>query len=601
MAAPRRQRCQGPCGKLMAPDDLNTVPQEDGTRKRLCGECAASTQTQLFDQAQQQEDQRRPADPDDVSLADVIAGGDLKPASDGTKRKDCAGDVSNGSPCTLLDGGKPKPALRGLAFCEVHQRTYDAQQLAERQAGYEGGDSPAVAQPAAASGVDVQAGAAAEGAPVLPPEVEAVGIKEAMMAEHQRMVAAGEHPPHLGEDPVEGDPVGDGGPVEVTMYARLTAEDGGPVSVHVGDVAQHLDEGYGLHYADADRLGMQGRPGVVPTVHNIGGEVILSLPALQQVATVPLEHGEEAVFTDNGQGGSHLTVVEPDPKVLKPRPRLPEGVRPAGWPLRKAYISASALSEFARCGESFRRKYVEGIYTASSGSSVTGTAIHAALEHNWEYKMVHQADMTEAELTDLYARAFSQEVKRQQDWNGIEWGAAPDELRAKGQRALVSYLKNVATHVRPVATEESFSLLVPGVPVPVVGVIDLRTQEGRVVDVKSGAKISKQITPDWRMAAMTYLLSGKVTLSVDYHSASYAGSWATPDTEPALRLELTPDTYDVAGRVIAQRVSAILAYAHQFGIEGPWPDGLGHMFACKGCAFKPTCPWWHAQAPAVLV
>jgi hypothetical protein len=45
---------------------------------------------------------------------------------------------------------------------------------------------------------------------------------------------------------------------------------------------------------------------------------------------------------------------------------------------------------------------------------------------------------------------------------------------------------------------------------------------------------------------------------------------------------------------IQRVVTGIATMWSMYGPDEPWPDALGHSWACGFCGFKPTCPWWDA-------
>lgn len=289
-----------------------------------------------------------------------------------------------------------------------------------------------------------------------------------------------------------------------------------------------------------------------------------------------------------------LDLGDPE-EVLAHRKDLPDEAVD-DWPLRRGRLSASALGCFLLCPEQFRRRYVAGEYQPSGGNAAIGNAAHTALTAIMQARILG-GDLPRSQWQEWLDAKLDHDEER-----GVEWG---ESNKAHGRfiagRIVDTYLEHVAPSVRPVAVDEVFTTRVAGVPVPVVGFLDLRT-ERKLVDWKFGAKVSNEISPEWRVQGLTYLLSGH-RLPVAFESVGH------PKKDETCSVSAGGDRmmldYDAANTLIARTmirsvVTSIRAYATAHGVDGPWTGNVTHTWACKACSFREEgCVWW-PQAKSVL-
>jgi len=156
------------------------------------------------------------------------------------------------------------------------------------------------------------------------------------------------------------------------------------------------------------------------------------------------------------------------------------------------HLSASAVQDYLDCGMRYRlsrieRKPPECVHD----SLVFGSVIHRAL------KLFHRERMIGNHLdTEDLLRGFEQFWREDaEDRPEIRWmeGACFESLLEHGRALLSVYHEHVPRDgFRVVAVEEPFSLSVEGIPVPLIGVIDLVEEDSSgtivVVDFKTTAR-----------------------------------------------------------------------------------------------------------------
>jgi hypothetical protein len=165
-------------------------------------------------------------------------------------------------------------------------------------------------------------------------------------------------------------------------------------------------------------------------------------------------------------------------------------------------IHQSSLNTALRCGEQFRRRYIEGHIIPPGIAAGRGTGVHKANEINLKQKVVTKKDLPVSDLQDAARDGFKYAFR-----NGVylpkEEEAEKNKLLNEGLndclRLTKLYRNEVAPQVQPIAIEEPFSIDV-GLPLLLDGRIDYQ-EDKTVHDLKSTGKswskdqIQKEIQP----------------------------------------------------------------------------------------------------------
>jgi hypothetical protein len=176
------------------------------------------------------------------------------------------------------------------------------------------------------------------------------------------------------------------------------------------------------------------------------------------------------------------------------------------------YLSYSSINLYLTCGESWRRKYLLKQAQPSSPALIFGSAVHGTVEQVIETNAApHTAT---ASLVDFWPGVWSS--KMEEEGHKVEWGAdSPEQHFNEGIRLLGSPdVQRMVDHIEPmidntgVFIERKVILNVPGVPVPIIGYIDLVTADGVPGDFKTSStkwtqdKAEGEIQPLFYLAAL---------------------------------------------------------------------------------------------------
>lgn len=161
-------------------------------------------------------------------------------------------------------------------------------------------------------------------------------------------------------------------------------------------------------------------------------------------------------------------------------------------------ISASRLGLFLNCRRKFYLRYVKAIPKAKSAALHLGSVVHEVLRH-WNKSRLRQKPMTVEQLSAEFTKAWDDQGDEPVAWENDEEQSAE---KACAQRLLETYFRDtpIPADERPEAVEVTVEkdLGYHGLPVRLIGVLDLVRAGGRIVDFKTSAK-----TPDPEMVRHT--------------------------------------------------------------------------------------------------
>ena len=149
---------------------------------------------------------------------------------------------------------------------------------------------------------------------------------------------------------------------------------------------------------------------------------------------------------------------------------------------RPDHLSVSQINTLLTCPQRWKKHYLEGIRGPSSGPLIKGGAFHAGVEAYF-HQIINGFQASYQMAAEAFEAKWEIEIKNER---GVNWnGADPGTTRDRGLRMLEAYLEQVAPTITPAAVEQSFEVSVPGVPIPLVGYIDLEQTDGCIIDHKT--------------------------------------------------------------------------------------------------------------------
>lgn len=229
---------------------------------------------------------------------------------------------------------------------------------------------------------------------------------------------------------------------------------------------------------------------------------------------------------------------------------------------------------------------------APGQTRILGSAVHDALAFNFGSKILTGEDQVRDTIMAYYHdSAWPDQVAKHED---ILWEDKPDDVMGLGWRLVDVYMNQVAHRVTPVDVEVQVNFRVPGVPVDIVGVVDLVQTDGKpLIDFKTSSRRTSVMKPEWRLQGRIY--SYAYQRPIDWHVLTKGKN---VDVVTSLEAPALLQPYNVIlGEQTVKLISDLAWTANdfykRFG-ERDWPAfGIGHQWRCgKYCAYTTDCPAW---------
>jgi len=160
---------------------------------------------------------------------------------------------------------------------------------------------------------------------------------------------------------------------------------------------------------------------------------------------------------------------------------------------KKPIISPSQVSSYTRCGEAYRRRYIEKEITPPGGALARGSSIHKGAELNFAQKISSRTDLPRQDVVDCAVSTYEEIVKHE----GVYLD--PEE-EARGKDIVVAETKDSTARLagvlmdevvgkhQPALVEEKIELNLESSTHNLVGIIDMKTEAGNIVDLKTSKK-----------------------------------------------------------------------------------------------------------------
>ncbi len=149
------------------------------------------------------------------------------------------------------------------------------------------------------------------------------------------------------------------------------------------------------------------------------------------------------------------------------------------------HLSYSSISMYLDCPEAWRRKYIAGEPTKKTSALAFGSAFHGTVER------IVQGEA--ANLTNVWSEEFNKAFG--EGGVTLDDDELPEQHYNEGIRILSNNdVQSALTAIKPrhdssgAMIERKVELSIPGVPVPVIGFIDIILEDGTPADIKTSAK-----------------------------------------------------------------------------------------------------------------
>lgn len=257
-------------------------------------------------------------------------------------------------------------------------------------------------------------------------------------------------------------------------------------------------------------------------------------------------------------------------------------------------IHQSSLGMAFRCGEQFRRRYMEGEIIPPGVAAGRGTALHKANEVNLKQKVKTKSDLPLSDLEDAcrdgFVKAFNHGVYLCKEERGEKDSllneALNDSLRLTGL-----YRREVAPEIQPLEVEREFNIDV-GMELPLAGKIDIE-QNGKVDDLKTATKSWSEGRIDHEIQPVMYSLAHERETGIRpefrYHILV---ALKTGEKRQIQSLTVTEQHYRALFAKIATFMNML-----KLGLFPPANPSSWWCGSDKWCGYYATCPYMGNSLP----
>lgn len=261
------------------------------------------------------------------------------------------------------------------------------------------------------------------------------------------------------------------------------------------------------------------------------------------------------------------------------------------------HFSASSLRMLKVCPEQYRQRYILGRKERPGEALVMGSAVHDATAFNFIQKIDSHEDRPAVEVVDYFNdQAWPTAVERDGGEHEIRWDGTPDDVRSDGARVTKAYHLAVSPRVQPLRVEQRIDFVVPEVPVPFIGYIDV-VEADHQNDLKTGKQVTRKPDANWRFQGTIY--AAFTGMPTHFHSISRAKtpSIATPLESPEMVVSPHQMQTAVIERVLRDYAAQVEWFFYRYGPDESWPTSGLYMDykggpACNFCGFRKWCPAW---------
>jgi hypothetical protein len=160
-------------------------------------------------------------------------------------------------------------------------------------------------------------------------------------------------------------------------------------------------------------------------------------------------------------------------------------------------IHQSTLGSWLRCGESFRRRYIEGEIIPPGIAARRGSGAHKAAEVNHRQKIKSGIDLPLGDLKDAARDEYMRLIKDEGVFLTKDELPSKDKILNEGLNQTIQatevYRAEVAPKIQPVRVEEKITIDVPGIALPISGMLDAEDDKGFIQDLK----VAKRKNQEW--------------------------------------------------------------------------------------------------------
>ncbi len=249
-----------------------------------------------------------------------------------------------------------------------------------------------------------------------------------------------------------------------------------------------------------------------------------------------------------------------------------------------SHVSPTQIGQFYFCPVSYKYYYVDGIKPEFRDNiyTVYGSALHEALAFNYNQKILSRKDLNYLELyNDIFLKEFEKGV------NKLRIPAHDYQYREMivvTEMVMKNYMEKIAPGIQPILVEHRFEIALKKYPIKIVGIFDLVTEDGFVIDHKTAGKTYKKT---WTQKAVDG------NLQFTFYAAAYRKMFGKK--EAGIRADIIPRLAGVDPMIITSQrsdddIRRILDTATAIEKITAFGMFIPNTANCGVCPLKNTCP-----------
>jgi hypothetical protein len=248
-----------------------------------------------------------------------------------------------------------------------------------------------------------------------------------------------------------------------------------------------------------------------------------------------------------------------------------------------------------RCGEQFRRRYIEGEVIPPGVAARRGSAVHKAAEKNHRYKMVAKADLPLEDLQETARDEYTRLVRDEGVFIPRDSLSEAEKLIAGGLDEAVmatkTYRSEVAHQIVPVQVEVTLEANPYNAPLPLRGTLDV-IEEGRII---TDLKTMKRKDQEWADRDLQPTFYSVLHWATTGHWPEQFKYHIIPPGKKALAFCMTTNRGVREGNILARYLQAFFKSLESGDF---YPADPGH-WVCNPeyCGYFLTCPYVGNQLP----
>lgn len=148
--------------------------------------------------------------------------------------------------------------------------------------------------------------------------------------------------------------------------------------------------------------------------------------------------------------------------------------------LPRGYISYSQIRLYQTCPQKYYYTYIKKVPVPVIDKVFLGVVFHSTIEYYFKEK-INGVDLSQESLVERFSETFALQREKQE----VGWESPAEETLKRGKAFVKYFLRQVAPPIKPLMVEKELIADLPGIDVPLKGVIDLVETDFSITDFKT--------------------------------------------------------------------------------------------------------------------